>query len=215
MIELEIQQKEKWKEYIIREAQYPLPDECKGGLCIDAGCNIGDFPINQRDRFDKYICFDVFDKNIDEAIANTKDLGLDIEIHKQAVWNTTNEWIDVMAYEPWDTKDINHFGNSGNIGCVEYTGEMGESWNKNNVIGLVSTISIDTIVDKWGEINLLKIDVEGSEYQFLMNKDLSKIKWITAEIHGDVDKQKDLLNWISNTHEVVLTAGNIKTWKRK
>ena len=215
MKELEIEQKEMWKEFIIREAQYPLPAECKGGLCIDAGCNIGDFPINQMNRFDKYICFDVFDKNIDEAIANTKDLGLDIEIHKQAVWNTSNEWIDVMAYEPWDTKDLNHFGNSGNVGCVEFTGEQGEGWNKENTIGLVSTISIDTIVDKWGEIDLLKVDVEGSEYPFLMNKDLSKIKWISAELHGEIEKRQPLLDWISNTHEVVATSGDIKTWKRK
>jgi FkbM family methyltransferase len=215
MIELEIEEKERWKEFIIREAQYPLPDDCKGGICIDAGCNIGDFPINQRDRFDKYICFDVFDKNIEEAEINTKDLGLDIEIHKQAVWNVSNEWIDVMAYEPWDTKDLNHFGNSGNVGCVEFTGEQGERWSKDNSIGLVSTISIDTIVDKWGEIDLLKVDVEGSEYPFLMNKDLSKIKWISAELHGEIEKQTKLLDWISNTHEVVATAGSIKTWKRK
>ncbi len=215
MKELEIEQKEMWKEFIIREAQYPLPAECKGGLCIDAGCNIGDFPINQMNRFDKYICFDVFDKNIEEAISNTKDLGLDIEIHKLAVWNASNEWIDVMAYEPWDTKDLNHFGNSGNVGCVEFTGEQGEGWNKGNTIGLVSTISIDTIVDKWGEIDLLKVDVEGSEYPFLMNKDLSKIKWISAELHGEIENRQPLLDWISNTHEVVAISGDIKTWKRK
>ena len=215
MKELEIEQKERWKEFIIREANYPLPADCKGGLCIDAGCNIGDFPINQMNRFDKYICFDVFDKNIEEAISNTKDLGLDIEIHKQAVWNASNEWIDVMAYEPWDTKDLNHFGNSGNVGCVEFTGEQGEGWNKENTIGLVSTISIDTIVDKCGEIDLLKVDVEGSEYPFLMNKDLSKIKWISAELHGEIEKRQSLIDWISNTHEVVATSGDIKTWKRK
>jgi FkbM family methyltransferase len=215
MKELEIEQKERWKEFIIREAQYPLPAECNGGLCIDAGCNIGDFPINQMNRFDKYICFDVFDKNIEEAISNTKDLGLDIQIIKLAVWNKSDDVIKVMAYEPWDTKDLNHFGNSGNVGCVEFTGEKGEGWNADNAIDEIHTISLEEIIDTFGEINLLKVDVEGSEYPFLMNKDLSKIKWISAELHGEIEKRQPLLDWISNTHEVVATSGDIKTWKRK
>jgi hypothetical protein len=215
MKQIEIEQKERWKEFIIREAQYPLPDECKGGLCVDAGCNIGDFPINQKNRFDKYICFDVFDKNIEEAQSNTKDLGLDIQIIKLAVWNKSDDVINVMAYEPWDTKDINHFGNSGNVGVVEFTGEKGEGWKVENTIDEVHTISLEEIIETFGEINLLKIDVEGSEYIFLMGKDLSKVNWITAEIHGDDEKQQPLLDWIANTHEVVATAGNIKTWKRK
>ena len=52
---MKINNKEGWKDYILREARYELPEECKGGLCIDAGTNIGDFPMNFSTRFDKYI----------------------------------------------------------------------------------------------------------------------------------------------------------------
>lgn len=212
---MKINDKERWKEFILREARYELPAECKGGLCIDAGTNIGDFPMNFGNRFDKYICYDVFDENIEEAGNNTKDLGLDIQIHKRAVWDTSNQFIDVMAYVPWDTLDTNHFGNSGNVGCVEFEGERGEGWKKENSIGLVSTISLDTIVETYGDINLLKVDVEGSEYLFLQNKDLSRVHWIAMELHSEEDKKLALINWINNTHTIVKEYDSIKIWKRK
>lgn len=212
---MKINDKERWKEFILREARYELPEECKGGLCIDAGTNIGDFPINFGNRFDKYICYDVFDENIEEADNNTKDLGLDIQIHKRAVWDSSNQFIDVMAYVPWDTLDTNHFGNSGNVGCVEFEGERGEGWKKENSIGLVSTISLDTIVETYGDINLLKVDVEGSEYKFLQNKDLSRVHWIAMELHSEEDKKLALINWINNTHTIVKEYDSIKIWKRK
>jgi FkbM family methyltransferase len=212
---MKINDKERWKEFILREARYELPEECKGGLCIDAGTNIGDFPINFGNRFDKYICYDVFDENIEEAVNNTKDLGLDIQIHKRAVWDSSNQFIDVMAYVPWDTLDTNHFGNSGNVGCVEFEGERGEGWKKENSIGLVSTISLDTIVETYGDINLLKVDVEGSEYKFLQNKDLSRVHWIAMELHSEEDKKLALMDWINNTHTIVKEYDSIKIWKRK
>jgi len=199
---IKIDNKEQWKEFIMREASYTLPNECKGGLCVDAGCNIGDFEMNHKNRFDKYVCFDVFEENITEAKNNTKDLEVDIEINKLAVWSESNKFINVMAYEPWDTKNIQHFGNSGNVGCVEYIGDRGAGWNKDNTIDLVQTISIDSIIEKYGNINLLKVDVEGSEYQFLLGKDLSKINYIVGEFHFEIERQKQLVDWICKTHDV-------------
>jgi FkbM family methyltransferase len=202
MKNIKIDNKEQWKTFIMQEASYNLPDECKGGLCVDAGCNIGDFEMNHKNRFDKYVCFDVFEENITEAKNNTKDLGIDVEINKLAVWSESDKFINVLAYEPWDTKNIQHFGNSGNVGCVEYIGDMGAGWKPENTIDFVQTISIDDIIEKYGTINLLKVDVEGSEYEFLLGKNLSKINYIVAEFHFEQEKQKELIDWISKTHDV-------------
>lgn len=202
MKNISIENREAWKSFIMNEARYTLPDECRGGICVDAGCNIGDFEMNHGSRFDKYICFDVFQENIDECIKNTKDINAEIEVHKLAVWSESNKFINVMAYEPWDTKKLQHFGNSGNIGCVEWQGGRGEGWKEENAIDLVETISIDSVIEKYGTINLLKIDVEGSEYQFLLGKDLSKINFIVGEFHFDSEQIKTLVDWISNTHEI-------------
>jgi FkbM family methyltransferase len=211
MKNIKIDNKEQWKEFIMREASYAIPNECKGGLCIDAGCNIGDFEMNHKNRFDKYVCFDVFEENITEAKNNTKDLGVDIEINKLAVWSESDKFINVMAYERWDTKNIQYFGASGNVGCVEYIGDKGAGWNKDNTIDLVQTISIDSIIEKYGTINLLKVDVEGSEYQFLLGKDLSKINYIVGEFHFEQEKQKELVDWISKTHDVCAGYYKLKT----
>ena len=202
MKNIKIDNKEQWKEYIMREASYNLPDECTGGLCVDAGCNIGDFEMNHKNRFDKYVCFDVFQENIDECTKNTENLGVEIEINKLAVWSESNKFINVLAYEPHTNKNLQHFGNSGNVGCIEYTGPNGEGWKTENAIDLVQTISIDSIIENYGTINLLKVDVEGSEYEFLLGKDLSKINYIVGEFHFEQEKQKELIDWIGKTHDI-------------
>jgi|TARA_R110000803_G_scaffold87426_2_gene154119 FkbM family methyltransferase len=217
MKKINITDKDRWKEFIIKEAYYELPKDCLGGICVDAGCNIGDFPLNHKDRFDTYICYDVFKENIEECIKNTKSLSesINIEINHLALWSESNELIDVMAYEPWDTKDINHFGNSGNVGCVKWEGEKGEGWNEDNIIEKIKTISIDSIIEKYGVINLLKIDVEGSEYEFLMGKDLSKINYIVGESHGSIENQEILAQWISKTHNRLSTNPTTLLFKKK
>ena len=215
MKNIKIERKEDWKDFIKTEAKYHIPSECNGGICIDAGCNIGDFELNYENRFDKYICFDVFQENIDECIKNTKDLGVDIEINKLAVWSESDAFINVLAYEPYGDKNLQHFGNSGNVGCVEYTGSQGEGWKPENTIDLVQTISIDSIIEKYGTINLLKVDVEGSEYEFLLNKDLSKINYITGEFHFEQEKKDELNDWISKTHERFKVSGYPDYFKLK
>ena len=211
MKNIKIDDKEQWKTFIMQEASYNLPDECRGGLCVDAGCNIGDFEMNHKNRFDKYVCFDVFEENIIEATKNTKNLGVEIEINKLAVWSKSDTFINVLAYEPWDSKNIQHFGNSGNVGCVEYIGDKGAGWKIENTIDFVQTISIDSIIEKYGNINLLKVDVEGSEYEFLLGKYLSKINYIVGEFHFEEEKKTELINWISNTHDVCAGYYKLKT----
>ncbi len=202
MKNIQIENKERWKNYIMTEAIYTIPDECRGGLCVDAGCNIGDFEMNHKNRFDKYVCFDVFEENITEATKNTQNLGVEVEINKLAVWSESDKFINVLAYEPWDTKNLQHWGNSGNVGCIEYTGPKGEGWKQENTIDLVRTISIETIIENYGHINLLKVDVEGSEYEFLLGKDLSKINYIVGEFHFEAERIQQLVDWIKNTHEL-------------
>lgn len=210
MKNISIENKEAWKSFIMNEARYILPNECRGGLCVDAGCNIGDFEMNHGNRFDKYVCFDVFGENINECIKNTKDINAEIEVHKLAVWPESDKFINVMTYEPMGTKQLQHFGNSGNVGCIEWQGEHGEGWKEENVIDLVKTISIETILEKYGPINLLKVDVEGSEYEFLLGKDLSKINYIVSEFHFADSRKKELVDWISKTHDVFTAHYKLK-----
>ena len=203
MKRIQIQNKDEWKTFILQEARYPIPNECYGGLCVDAGCNIGDFEMNNKNRFDKYVCFDVFDENIQECIKNTSNLNLNIEINKNAVWSSSGLKIDVMAYKSSNSEELNHFGNSGNVGCVKLVGDEGQGWITENTIDLVETISLEDIIKKYGKINLLKVDVEGSEYEFLLGKDLTQVNYIVGEFHFSENQKEDLTSWIEKTHTKV------------
>tara|TARA_R110001583_G_scaffold48781_3_gene152650 strand:- start:6223 stop:6849 length:627 start_codon:yes stop_codon:yes gene_type:complete len=191
---INIEQKDQWKDFILREAQYPIPPSCHGGICVDAGTNIGDFPLNHGNRFDKYICYDVFQENIEECKKNTKDLGVPVEAYQRAVWSKAGEMVEVYAYQQ-ASNGLQHFGNSGNVGCVQSMDDGGYGWIKDNQIDLVQSITVEEIIEEYGEINLLKIDVEGSEYPFLLGKDLSKINYIVGEMHFD-EQKIELIEWL-------------------
>ncbi len=45
--------------------------------------------------------------------------------------------------------------------------------------------------------------MEGSEYKFLLNKDLSKINYIVGEIHFDDKQKQELIEWIEKTHHKI------------
>ncbi|GAG07808.1 unnamed protein product [marine sediment metagenome] len=166
--------------------------------------------MNHGSRFDKYICYDVFDENLEACKENTSELTVPVEVHKRAVWSSSDEEIDFYAYEPWDTKDIHHFGACGNISCVEYEGEQGDNYKVENKISSVKTICLDSIIQEYGPINLLKIDVEGSEYPFLIGKDLSSVNYIVGEMHMENFKKIELIKWLNNTnHFNPLHWGNL------
>ena len=112
--------------------------------------------------------------------------------------------------------------NSGNFSVMEHKWEddwgwISEDWEE------VETISLETLVEPYDEIGLMKLDVEGAEVEFLLGKDLSKIKWITMELHNFLGgvKQKQLMTHIEQTQNEVHSSGNvneshyIKLWKRK
>lgn len=191
-----------WKHFLLEETEYNIHPNCSRGICVDAGCNIGDFEIIHQNRFDKYVCFDVYEENIKQCIKNLSNSRIDIDLYKLAVWDVDDEIIDVMAYKRLDTNNLDHFGNSGSIGCIEY-GDDNHGWFKNNAIDKVKTISIESIIKKYGRINLLKIDVEGSEYKFLLNKDLSQINYIVGEFHFEEYKKNELISHICKTHRLV------------
>jgi FkbM family methyltransferase len=57
---------------------------------------------------------------------------------------------------------------------------------KGNVENIVETVTIDQLVNTYGEIDLLKIDIEGAEYDIILNADVSvfdQINNIFLECH--------------------------------
>lgn len=72
-----------------------------------------------------------------------------------------------------------------------YNGSLIFDYFSNAKVHTIETITLSEIVSMFdGEIDLLKIDIEGSEYDLLTNakdKDLLRFKQITVEFHDFVD----------------------------
>ena len=67
------------------------------------------------------------------------------------------------------------------------------------IVNIATTICLEHILDRiGGKIDYCKIDCETGEYGLLMNKDLSKIKFLGIELHWQMGKDKydELLNYI-------------------
>jgi len=213
-------QPENWFERITSECQreYPIhlmADISSDELVIDAGCNVGGFAEAYKHRFSNFLAIDASAYNIEQYQSHHHYPTL----HK-ALYSVDNEIVKLKKYmvPERDNDDTN----SGNYSITGFYYENKNGWSGDEYEE-VQTISLETILNGIESVGLLKVDIEGAEMDFLFNKDLSKIKWITGEFHnflGGVN-QKKLFTWIENTHQEVYSDGNgldshfQKAWRRK
>ena len=100
-------------------------------------------------------------------------------------------------------KKHNNTENCGSFGTVEFKYDNGHGWTEEGGVEEVSTISLEGILREAGDIDVLKVDIEGAEHDFLFQKDLSRVGFIFMEIHNfliDMKVQHELVDWISKTH---------------
>lgn len=170
---------------------YTIPEDVNG-VCIDIGANVGNFIKNNYNRFEKIYAYEpikiLYEKiksfNIPNAI-----------IYNEAV-------LDVIG----ETEVILHNNKESGSTCMKKTiDEVVEisDWS-NTVINKVNTVNLEEVINRTGsdEINFMKIDCENSEYLILLNKDLTKIKYIAIEIHNQMRKDNwdRLKSWVEITH---------------
>lgn len=169
---------------------YKVPDYIDSKLAIDIGANIGGFSIAYNNRFDKIIFFEANKPTFDKAVNNTK-IYSNIEGYNLAVSDKSGKKLTLMNHLNQD---------EGSVSCSPSITET-ENPDWNDVIGTVETISIEDIHEMVGgaRINFLKMDCENSEYEILLNKDLSKIDYIAMELHWQMGekKYKELINYLS------------------
>jgi len=216
---ISVNQPEGWFERITDECtkEYPIhlmEDIERDELVIDAGCNVGGFAEAYKWRFGNFLAIDASSYNIEQYQSHHHHPTL----HK-ALYSVDGE---IVKLKKFITNQGANDTNSGNFSISEHITANGDGWFIKDWEE-VQTISLETILNGIESVGLLKVDIEGAEYDFLLNKDLSKIKWITGEFHNFLGKVKqyELFNWIGQTHEEVYTEGNgvethyQKAWKRK
>jgi len=177
---------------------YFIPQEFNNahGIAVDIGANVGAFPIVNHDKFKKIICIEPSEYSYNECKKNIEFFN-NVDVFKFAVGKKSNETIKLKNYKI--------FNSSGNASTYE-----SDLWDEND-FEFVETISFEDIINKFNlvEIDYLKVDCEGGEYDFLMNKNLLNINYLAIEIHIHInEKAKELEEYLNQYFIPISKYGN-------
>ncbi len=213
-----INQPSSWLQRITNEclAEYPihLVDINQSELVIDLGCNVGGFSNAFKDRFKNIVAIDASLYNIEQYKKNHNHKTLHNAIHSE-----DGKILRLKKYMA-DGKDDT---NSGNFSVVDFVSEINMHGFRGEEYEEVKTICLETLFKMFGSVGLLKIDVEGAEFESLYSKDLTFVKFITGEFHNflGTEKLNKLFNWLEKTHKEIYSVGDgnvshfIKMWVLK
>jgi FkbM family methyltransferase len=166
-------------------------------LIFDIGSNIGKYTIHNYTDKTKIIAVEASLKTFETLVKNTQHLS-NVTCLNYAVCDSDQAFVDFWICQTADTlstldkrwlfSDDSRFGNSNfTVGSYKVS---------------VPTVSIDTLIDKYGIPDLIKIDVEGAEE--LVVKSLTKkvkclcFEW-AAEWKDDICRTIDILSALGFT----------------
>lgn len=172
---------------------YIIPEEIDKKVAIDLGCNVGFFEMEHYNVFDNIYAFDASYENT--VVTLRKILAKNLRDNEAknvfcfnlAAGSKTGEIIKVYQHmfscesvSPMTNKDM-------------FTSQYGLVWKEEiEPYHNVFTISLEGLYDflSIDYIDYLKIDIEGAEYDFLLEKDLSRIGCLALELHGTLGRER-------------------------
>jgi FkbM family methyltransferase len=182
---------------------YPRP-RSKMNLAVDVGANIGGFACSFHSSFEKVVCIEANPDSVECLNHNLNKLSItNVKVYSLAASDERGKKIKLFKI---DEGEDSHSGNCGT------------EWDKNSSYKIleeeeVVTTDLDEVFSLCGEsfIDYLKVDCEGAEYNFLINKDLSNIRFIIGEYHPGVigDKLESLWEHIRKTHELNVSDNHL------
>lgn len=222
---LEYTNQDNWISVITNECkEYPIHkiDITENFITVDAGANIGGFVMAWGDKFSKIYCIEASKNNFDRLIENSKLYKNKTSYYNLAVSKNSGDILKLMHY----THEGGEKTNSGNFGVINYVNQQNNhGWKEETGYEEVKSICLEDILEiVGGKIDLLKVDVEGSEYNFLYDKDLNNVNYITMELHNFLyhnGTQNSLIHHIEKTHNEIYSVGDginshfLKLWKKK
>jgi FkbM family methyltransferase len=178
----------------INLGNYIVPNEVKNGICIDVGCNLGDFTKKYNDFFKK-IYFIEAQTELFLKLEKRFNQSNNIIGFNRAVWSESNVKVNLVSHP------------NNDHGSVAVNSDyLNNDWTS-QIVNQIETISLEDFLSLISEKNIdyLKIDCETSEYPFLFGKDLSMFRYIGIEIHSQMGELRynELLEWIKQTHILI------------
>jgi FkbM family methyltransferase len=179
----------------------------KDKIAVDLGSNAGAFELKYYDKFKNIYYFEASYNNFLESMNNIHDLDNDIKNcygFNLAISNKTGKLVKIYASSSNDRGSNTIIRESAEFELDNSSKHI----DKENY-HLIPTISIKDIFKLIGvtKIDYMKIDIEGAEYESMINTDLSAIDYICMEIHNmlGATKIQKLKEKILKTHKLEKT----------
>ncbi len=163
-------------------------------LIVDCGANIG-ISVLYLKKLHPASTIHAFEPDAINLDLLQKNIALntltDVIVHNAAVW-THDRGVRFKSNNSQDSR------------ITEHEGEV------------VKSVDLSVFLSQFLSIDLLKIDIEGAEYEVLkhISPQLSHVKNLFVEYHGNFDegqKLLDILQMIHQTHDIqILQADNTK-----
>lgn len=156
---------------VINHKEYGKDLKFKNAVVVDIGAHIGSFSFLAISEGAKTVrAYEAFSENFVMAKANTTVEGslCDVQVLHRAVWRSDRE------------SELLHFQQ-----CSDAKNTGGGTVFGQSDVNQVETISLDQILDELPEVDILKLDCEGSEYPILFTcTKLDRVKRIVGEYHN-------------------------------
>jgi len=179
--------------------RYFVPADTKGGVCLEIGANVGNFFNLHKDHFRVIHYYEGVEATFN--ISQEKSKGHEhITGFKEAAHSCDGKCLDFVVHSN---------NESGSCSVLDESRTRMSEWT-DEVVSQATSVSMETALDRLlaesgaKEVDYMKIDCECCEYEFMMDKDLSKIKYIGMELHNQLgeDKYTQLLEHIKKTHDI-------------
>jgi len=146
-------------------------DNFREGFIVDAGAHVGLFSLKASTYAKKVLALEPLPYNYCLLESNLQDNNVkNVYPVKKALWRSSSKTLFLKGDHSANGKIINRL-------------------NKNAI--QVCTTTLQDIIDEYGRIDLLKIDIEGAEFDVFFNSETAtfhNIRNIVGEIHPECDK---------------------------
>lgn len=147
---------------LILQRIYDAVGPIDGGLVVDAGANTGLFSLIASRSADRVVALEPGEEQAAVATANlARNRADNVTLINAALWTDDGQ----VCFKTGSERMTD--------GSVSRDGDV-----------IVDAVSLDTIVDRYGPIDLLKLDIEGAEEQVIpATRALENVRRIVAELH--------------------------------
>jgi FkbM family methyltransferase len=177
----------------------------ENSVAVDVGSAVGVFPIKFHENFSKIYCFDACYKNIQICNYNLEKNNIDnVNCFHFAASNRTGDICKIINNK---NAPYNNVCLTDNVVMKSKSQILGKEWH--NAVSLNFKDMLTFLEQK--SIDFLKVDIEGAEYDFLFEQDLSCVSVLAIELHFlQNEKTKQLKEYILKYFDICSSTNGSK-----